>query len=373
MPPRVVILIDALHSEGAENVAVAIAVNLRRRGRFEPIVCATRWGGVLEEVLKKNDVSCLLLNRRSALHVHKFLPLRKLIKKENARLIHAHKVGSNFWGSLVGKSTGVPVISHFHSHQGKAGRRSAIAAARLAGRLSCRIVAISEYERKRLIEDEGLPAEKLVTIYNGIDLARYRTSNGAGIRDELGIDEHAPVIGIVAAFRLEKNHRLFVDAAAVILETYPSAVFVFVGDGELRSDVERYAEEKGVAPACRFTGFRKDVDAIISGLDVGVLCSDWEGLPLVLLEYMASAKPVVSTNVSGVSEVVEDGASGFLVSPGDRGALAEKIIELLANEDLRRRFGDRGRRVVTEKFSDETMMQRVHALYEETLSPIGAG
>jgi len=368
MPPRVVILIDALHSEGAENVAVSIAVNLRRLGHFEPIVCATRWGGILEDVLKKNDIPCLILNRHSAFHAHKFLPLRTLIKKENVQLIHAHKVGSNFWGSLVGKSTGVPVISHFHSHQAEEGRRKAVAAARMAGRLSRRIVAISEYERKRLIEEEGLPADKTQTIYNGIDLDRYGTSDGAGIRSEFGIDGDAPVVGLVAAFRPEKNHRLFVDAAAAVLQTNPSAVFVCVGEGDLRADVQRYAEETGVAAAFRFTGFRKDVPAIISALDVGVLCSDWEGLPLVLLEYMASSRPVVATNVSGVSEVVADGDSGYLVPPQDSPALAAGIAGLLGNEGLRRRFGERGRDITIEKFSDDTMMKQVHKLYEETMS-----
>lgn len=369
--PVIVVLMDALHSEGAENVAVNIAVRVKHLGHFEPIVCVTRWGGVLESALVENDVPYVVLDRRHAYQAHKFLPLRRLIRERNVRLIHAHKIGSNFWGSVVGRWSGTPVISHFHAHHAKGGSLPSLMAARIVGQVSRRVISISEYEKRRLIDEEGIPPGKIVTIYNGIDLGRYHPGPNPQLRRELGIGDDVPVVGIVAAFRPQKNHELFLRAARHVLERHGEVVFLLVGDGVKRAESEAFAEELGITSNCRFLGLRRDVPDVIGAMDVGVLSSHWEGLPLAMLEYMASGKAVVSTDVSGMGEVVEQGVNGLLTPPDNSEALADAISVILADRRKAERMGRRGVEIARDKFSEETMIDRIEALYEETLSSNG--
>ena len=362
---------DGLHSAGAENVAVDIAVSLKRAGNFRPIVCVTRNRGPLERVLQENDVRYIVLDRRHSYEAHKFRRLDQLIHDESVRILHAHKLWSNFWGSIVGALSSVPLISHFHAHHAKGESWRSLMAARLVDRVSRKIISISEYERTRLIEEENISPDKIETIYNGINLDKYRTEPNPELRRELGIDVDAPVVGIVAAFRPQKHHELFLRAARDVLARNPDAVFLLVGDGVKREAMETHASELGIAASCRFAGFRADVPAVISAMDIGVLSSHWEGLPIAMLEYMASARPVVSTNVSGVSEVLDDGDSGYLVPPDDGGALAGRINDLLADRSRAQEMGRRGRQVARDKFSQDTMIRRIEGLYSATLATNG--
>lgn len=365
--PKVIVLVDALHSEGAENVAVNTATCLKRRGNFDPLVCVTRHGGVLESVLEAQGVPYAILHRKHIFAVHKFLPLRQLLKNAHVRLIHAHKFGSNLWGGLIGLMHGVPVIAHFHGEEASGRKLTRVFAVRLAGYLSRKVISVSHDERRRLIEQDGFPPNKVVTIYNGIEVDRYHSEPKLSIRDELGIPHDAPVIGIVAAFRPEKNHRLFVHAASRIARIRPDAFFLLVGDGVERVEMMRLARRLDVAEQCRFTGLRGDVPDLLTITDVGVLTSHREGLPLVLLEYMAASMPVVATAVGGMAEVVEDQECGYLVPADDDEALAARILDLISDGDRRRVMGGRGRIIVETRFSKHVMMDQLESLYQSTI------
>jgi glycosyltransferase involved in cell wall biosynthesis len=365
-------LLDALHSEGAENVAVNIAVELKRSQEFEPIVCLTRWGGVLERVLKENGVDYFVLGRRRAYEIHKFAGLRKIVKQRDVRLIHAHKVGGSFWGCLAGRFLRVPVVAHLHAHHAHADRAhkqgtGTVWASRLIGSYSTRIISISEYERQRLIDEERIPQDKIFTIYNGVKLDRYRTDRNAELKKKLGIDAGAPVAGILAAFRSQKNHELFLRAAKEVTRRIDNVAFLLIGEGPLRRKMTEMAGELGIDDRCFFTGYRDDVPDVLSVIDVGVLSSHWEGMPIAALEYMASARPVVSTDVSGLSEVVREGETGFLTPPDDAGALAERIARVIEDGALAKRMGAEGLTLAREHFSQDTMTKRIEQLYHDVL------
>ncbi|MEQ9620240.1 MAG: glycosyltransferase family 4 protein [Deltaproteobacteria bacterium] len=365
MKKNVMILLDILHSEGAENLAVNIAVNLNKSTEYSPFVCVTRAGGVLEDKLRINNIKYVILNRNHRYEFYKFLPMKKIIREENIRIIHAHKLGSNFWGSLIGGFLGIPVISHFHTYHISPTRSTDIVAAKLIDRLSRKIISISDYVRDRLISEEGITPSKIVTIHNGIDYSKYNTELRLDLKKELDINIESPVVGIIAAFRPEKYHELFLLAAREIIKKHPHVIFLLVGDGITRKKIEGIAVELGIKDNCVFTGIRQDIPDILSIIDIGVLSSHWEGLPLAILEYMASSKPVVSTNVSGLEEVIVNGENGFLVPPGDFRELAEKINMLIENETLAREMGKKAFSTVKEKFSEEIMMNKIERLYDE--------
>lgn len=365
MKKSILILLDTLESAGAENVAVNIATRLKNSAEFVPIVCSTRRGGVLEEALRHHNINYVLLGRNRSYEAHKFLPLRRIIKEENVQIIHAHKLWSNFWCGILGRLCRVPVIAHCHAQLYNFGN---LLADKLIERLSYRIVSISEYERKRLIKEEGISPDKIVTIYNGIEVGKFKTEPNLDLKRQLGIRNECSVVGIVAAFRPQKNHELFLLAARELLKKNQNISFLLVGDGPTRKRIEELASNLGVAKNCIFTGARKDMPDILSVIEVGVLSSHWEGLPLAVLEYMASSKPVISTNVGGVPEVVEDGLNGFLVQPGNFKMLAQRINGLIENKNLALEMGRRGLSLLNREFTTESMMKKIESLYAQVLT-----
>lgn len=364
----VLILLDILDLCGAENLATNIAINLKKTNIYNPVVCVTRTGGELEYRLNENNIKYVILGRLHRYEFHKFYRIKEIIGEENINLIHAHKPGSNLWAGIVGKLFGIPVISHLHTHPRELGETSGAVISKIISAMSAKIICISELVRQELIREQGINPSKVVTIHNGIEFKNYEIKPNTDLKAELGINADTTVIGIVAAFRKEKNHEMFLLAAREILDGNLNATFLLVGDGILRDQVERRAANLGIKDNCIFTGLRKDIPDILSIIDIGILCSLYEGMPLVVLEYMAASKPVISTDIQGVHEIIEDGKNGLLVPPGDFKTLAKKIERVSENKSLARSLGENGFNTVSEKFSEETMMNKIESLYEEVLS-----
>ena len=200
--------------------------------------------------------------------------------------------------------------------------------------------------KDQMIQQENLPPEKIEVIYNGLDLSEYQeTLKNKSLREELGIVNGTPLVGLIANFNFEiKGHVYFLGAAKKILEKVPDAKFVLVGDGPLRARYEEVVRELNIKKDVYFLGKRIDVPAIISNLDVSVLSSTNEGFSNVIMESMAAGKPVVATNVGGSREMVMDGVTGYLVPPADSQSMANAIIDLLQNPEKPRRweYGEKG-------------------------------
>jgi len=178
----------------------------------------------------------------------------------------------------------------------------------------------------------------------------------------------APLVGIVARLVPIKAHDVFLAMAARVRQTYSTAVFVIVGDGELRTSLEQRAVDLGLAGAVRFLGWRADIDRLYADIDVVVLTSRNEGSPVALIEAMAAGVPVVSTEVGGVADVVQHGATGLLAPMDDDAALARHVVTLLGDRDLGRRMGQRGRAIVAATYSADRLVSDIEALYEELLT-----
>jgi len=362
---RVLTLVDKpTVTGGAERLAAVVAMKLDP-ARFESVLCASRQTDepLLDRELEEAGIGVLALGRRSTLDLLAWRPLVSLLR-DGVDVVHAHMFGSNVWGTVLGRLSGVPVVvahEHTWSFQGRPLRR--FLDRELVARWADVFVAVSDEDRRKMIEVEGVDPAKIRLIPNGIP----SPANGAvaDVRAELGIEPGAPVLGVVCELRAQKALEVLFEAAALLLAEFPTLKVLVAGDGPERARLEEGARRLGVADTVLFLGIRRDVPAVLAAVDVAVLSSDYEGSPLSVMEYMAAAKPVVSTRVGGVPELVKEDVHGLLVEPRDPEALAEAVTRLLRDPALAKRLGAEGRQRQQREFSLEAMVRRIEDLYEE--------
>jgi glycosyltransferase involved in cell wall biosynthesis len=362
---RVLTLVDKpTVTGGAERLAAVVAMKLDP-ARFESVLCASRQTDepLLDRELEEAGIGVLALGRRSTLDLLAWRPLVSVLR-DGVDVVHAHMFGSNVWGTVLGRLSGVPVVvahEHTWSFQGRPLRR--FLDRELVARWADVFVAVSDEDRRKMIEVEGVDPAKIRLIPNGIP----SPANGAvtDVRAELGIESGVPVLGVVCELRAQKALEVLFEAAALLLAEFPTLKVLVAGDGPERARLEEGARRLGVADTVLFLGIRRDVPAVLAAVDVAVLSSDYEGSPLSVMEYMAAAKPVISTRVGGVPELVKEDVHGLLVEPRDPEALAEAVTRLLRDPALAKRLGAEGRQRQQREFSLEAMVRRIEDLYEE--------
>jgi glycosyltransferase involved in cell wall biosynthesis len=239
--------------------------------------------------------------------------------------------------------------------------------------MASRVLVNSEAIRDHLLAGRRVAPEKIVVIRNCLSDAAERAaldSDGrpkqrAALLRELNLDDGVKLIGLVARLQPVKGHRYFIEAASRIAAAEPKAHFLLVGDGALRREIEEQAARLGVGARAHLLGSRGDAAAIAAGFDVAVLASLSEGFPNAVMEAMAAGAPVVATAVGGTTELVIDGATGFLAPPADADALARRILDALQNPERSAQMAANGRQRVLDKFSMRRMVESVERLYEE--------
>ena len=202
----------------------------------------------------------------------------------------------------------------------------------------------------------------------GIDLSRFaRPVSSDAAREEMGVGT-SRVVGIVAKLSAVKGHEHFLRAAARVRERRSDVIFLVVGDGPLRPQLESLTEELGLADAVRFVGVRKDIPEVLGLMDVFVLSSLSEGAPNVILEAMAAGLPVVASNVGGVPDIVRDGETGRLVEPGDHEALADAVLDILNDETRAGLMGRLARNVVRGEHDIDLVVEHAEQVFEELIA-----
>lgn len=369
----VVVLVDRLVHGGAERVAADLATGLDSE-RFATTLCVSRWTDPghtrapeiperLRAAAEAAGVQFLGLTRRGTWDVAAWRPLVSLLRSGKVQVIHGHMLGSNVWAVVLGRLTGVPVVvAHEHSWAFSGSRRRRLLDRHLIARGSDVLIACSPEDRRRMIEIEGIAPRDVVLVPNGI--AAFAPSPSRDVRRELGIARGAPVVGSVGMLRAEKRFDVLVRAAAELVARRPEARVLIAGDGPERARLEAIVVELGLSHSVRLLGARDDVPDVLAALDVAVTCSDFEGTPLSVLEYMEAALPVVATRVGGLAHLLEDGVHGLLVPRRDPAALAEALDVLLGDPARRRAMGAAGRERRRAEFDLDVMVARVEELYE---------
>ena len=359
---------------GGERIAVQTAARLDPH-RFETTLCATRWDPTEQEQgvvtsalaeLQAAGVGLLGLTRYSTADLRPWRELARQLRLRRIDVLHAHKFGSNVWGTAVGRLAGVPVIiahEHTWSYVGRPLRR--ILDRQLIARGSDAFLAVSSEDRRRMVELEGIDARDVLVVPNGIPPGR---PTGRNIRYELGIPADAPVIGSVGRLCRQKAPHVLIQAAARLVREFPQLQVLMIGDGAELARLAALAAGLQITPAVRFLGLRDDVPDILAALDVAVSSSDWEGSPLSVMEYMGAGLPTVATAVGGVPDLIADGVHGRLIPPGEPVALADAVAQLLRAPELAQEMGRRARERQRREFDLDVLVGRLERLYEELLA-----
>ena len=367
-PIRTLFIVPDLRIGGAERHLTTLAAKMNP-ARFTPSVICIGEEGELFGTLSEAGVEATALNlggKKNALRALRQLVSR--MRSERPDVVVMRGYNADVLGRIAGLIAGVPHrIVWVHGVDFGHERRSSVRNVldRFLVRWTSSYFGVAEAQRSYLVDGLHCPSEKVRVIHNGVELALFDERPDRRLLAEFGVEAGAPVVAIVAALRLEKDHRTLLHAAHLLLNELPRVHIVIVGDGSIRNDLETLSAELGIASNVHFAGARSDIAQILRAIDVFTLSSVKETFPIAVLEAMACARPVVCTDVGGISEVVEDGVSGYLVPPQDPTQLAARLKELLSNPEVARRMGHAGRRRIEAEFSLERSVGATERAIEE--------
>jgi glycosyltransferase involved in cell wall biosynthesis len=350
---------------GTESQLLLLIKNLDR-SRFSPVLCVMHTSEWLESEFDLCPLYVVgITSYRSFNTIIKFIKFVQLLKAERIDILQALFQDGMRVGIVAGKIAHVPTVIAVRRNQGYWMTNLDCKIFRILNRWVTLFIANSYNTRQWASEFEGIPEEKIQVIHNGLDLKPFsllQKNTGLRIRNELSIPESARVVGIVANLRPVKAIDVFIRAAQIVKQAIPNSHFVIVGEDNLQGSLQLFAKELGMGDCIHFLGMRTDIHQILNSIDVGVLSSNSESFSNAVVEYLAAALPVVSTDVGGAREAVINNVNGFVVRVGDYHSMAEKLIEIF-KYDLVAGMGRESKRIVTEKFSLQTMLDKHQCIY----------
>jgi glycosyltransferase involved in cell wall biosynthesis len=389
-PLRVLRLITRLNIGGPSIHAVALSDRLTPRG-FETRLVFGRLGageGDMRYLLPAGVDARELASLGRAVAPLKDLDalaaVRRIVRDFQPDIVHTHMAKAGLVGrvaaALHNRRAGAKRIKVVHTYHGHVLEgyfnpvmtRVFLGVERALARVTDRLVAISPRIRDELAGDLviGRPDQYRV-VPLGFDLRELSEIDDrqrAEARQALAIPGDAHVVVTVGRLTAIKQHALFLETARIVAANHRSALFLIVGDGELRNELETAARETGIADRVRFLGWRRDLATIYGASDVFLLTSRNEGTPVALIESLAAGTPGVSTDVGGVRDVIDGDAVGLVAPFGDARALADHVLGLLGDRERRRAMGARGRQSVVARYQIDRLVADVDALYRELCS-----
>jgi glycosyltransferase involved in cell wall biosynthesis len=303
----------------------------------------------------------------------------RLVRQIRPDVVHTHMAKAGTIGRLAARICGVPLVVHtyhghvFHSYFSPLKTRLFVTIERALGLATNRIIVLGDGQRDEIASYGVAPLGKLVPIRLGLELSQFLHAERlrGDLRRELGFSDETPLVGIVARLVPIKAHEVFLQAAVRVREVLPTAQFLVIGDGERRDELTALSEKLGLTECVHFLGWRQEMARLYADLDVVALTSLNEGSPVALIEALASARPVVSTNVGGVPEVVVHGETGLTVRPADSSAFAAAVVAVLSDRPLGERLGQAGRRHVYPRYDSSRLVDDVRQLYLNELAARG--
>jgi glycosyltransferase involved in cell wall biosynthesis len=366
---RVLHVIDSLNLGGAQ----AVLINLIRHGdksRFE-FEAATMYGhGVYWDKLQELGVPVhsLSFDARVPLYVPR---LAWLFLTRQYDIVHTHLIGANVVAKPLAAFCGVPIrINHDHCNDKLADpRRWVPAVDKLTNHFATHVIAVSESVREYAVKEEELPADKVSTIYNGIDLDIYRPRPEArdAARTRLEVPPDAFIVTGVGRLSTQKNFALFLEVAAAVLIRHPRAFFLIAGTGPQDQMLREQARRLGIESRVRFLGYVSAMAELYPASDMLLLTSLYEGLPITILEAMATGTVIVSSRLDGVQEILEDGLDSALAPSGDAAAFTARVCELIEQPALAAQYAHAALQKVRASYSAAAMTRAVEAIYSKYL------
>ncbi|MGA1840810.1 MAG: glycosyltransferase family 4 protein [bacterium] len=302
--------------------------------------------------------------------------ITRLIRENDIDILNIHDGGAvSFIGRVAALITGKITISTIHIYAGEWGKKRLWFVLKekffeyITRPLVKKYIAVSNARKEELIR-KGINESKISVIQNGVDydlFSNVQNKNKGDFRKEFSINDSDTIIALIGHLGIEKGHIFFLQSAKIILENNNAVRFVVVGDGYLKDELIGKTRDIGIEEHVIFTGFRNDIPNIIKSIDILVLPSINEGMPMVILEAMSASKPVVASNVGGIPEMIVDGETGYLVPPCDINRLAEALIRLVNDPKKMKDFGNAGFKRVKILFTAEQMASKTRDLFESLI------
>ncbi|MGA2098544.1 MAG: glycosyltransferase [Candidatus Acidiferrum sp.] len=372
---HVLFLVDGLMAwGGGEGALLKIARHLPH-DRFRCSLAVLKSGGKLYELFREASCPVYEFPVSKILRPKAFKTgwqLRKFMRREKVDIVHTFFETANLWGALVAKlGGGGPLVVSSRRDMGILRSARHHIAYRILHPLFDSVVAVSRPVRESCIREEKIEPDRVITLYNGVELDRIDLNRGtANVREKLGLSHASHVITSVGHIRRYKGFDVFIRAAAQVCREFPKAVFVIIGgfhDKAYVRELTQLAQELGVLDNIRLAGAFDDVVSALKSSDLFCLLSRTEGFSNALVEAMACGLPVVATRVGGAEEVIRDGHNGFLVNSEDADTAAQRILDFLRNRDLARKAGAEARETVRSKFTAEIMGKTLAQHYDGLL------
>jgi glycosyltransferase involved in cell wall biosynthesis len=328
--------------------------------------------GLRPQILRLPRMSTKGIVRPVAMSLPVILAARRALAAAHLDAIHYHAglLGEMYAPIVAGCMAGIPArILTLHNYIVKHAPLRRFIESRVLRRLD-RIVAVSNHTKRELVEKKDVLPEQVVVVPNGVEVAAYANMmERREARGALGLSNKALVVGLVGRLHDLKGIDLMIEAVPLIKAQVPRLQVVLIGVGPEEDALKQLARYRAASDVVRFAGYRRDARRFMSALDLIALPSRDEANPLALLEAMACGKPVVGARVGGVPEVVVDGVTGLLAPPENVPALAEAVVRLLNDPDMRQAMGEAGRERVQVHFSRQAMLEKTAALYEMSGNP----
>jgi glycosyltransferase involved in cell wall biosynthesis len=372
-------VITKLELGGAQKQLLSLIGSLDKE-KYNVFLFTAREGLLVNEAL---SIDKLILHRSGFLgrSINPFqdllalIELYSFIRKNRIQVVHTHSSKAGILGRFAANFARVPLIIHtvhgwsFHDYQLRVVSYFYLILEKISASFTSRIIVVSNSDRNKGLKNSIGRERQYIIIRYGIDYNEFKGREGRSeSRKVLGLSNTDLAVGMVACFKPQKSPLDFIRLAAAVRNVFPDAKFIMIGDGPLRRRVCALIKKFNLEGQVILAGWRNDIPLILSALDVFVLTSLWEGLPIAALEAMAAGVPLVATDTGGIRDVVVNGKTGYLVKTGDMLSMQDKVVELLNNLRLRNEFVNLSKKIIDSgEFSLSNMVKKTEGVYSDLL------
>lgn len=334
-PLNILHIIPNLTVGGVENQLSIVLKNYDKR-IFSPYVCCLSGQGEIGKEIESNGIKVVYLNKLK----HQFdwsiiRDIYRLIRRWDIKIVRTHQYHANLYGRIAAFMAKAPcIISSIHNVYTIDKKIHRRLINKYLTAFTDKVVAVSNAVKKDILEYDKIPEDKIIVIYNGVEIERFLRGKNKDIRAELKLNSDTPLIGTVGRLTIQKGHKFLIEAIAKLKKDFPNITLLIVGDGPLRQELKDYAETLRIGKNVMFLGVRRDIPEILSTIDIFVLSSLWEGLCNSLIEAMAAEKPVIATDIPAVREIISSEKMGILIPPKNSEAITDAISLLLKNKSI---------------------------------------
>lgn len=367
---KVLWLIKGLGLGGAEKL-LSLSLPYIDRDKYDyEVAYLLPWKNALVDDFRREDIPVHCLNQSRPYDIRTLWRLNRLLRNENVDVLHVHLPYSGIMGRIASRMSPVKAVVYTEHNLWQRYHKITSLFNKITYRWNDAVIAVSN-EVEHSIRDNysvnGKP--KLDVIPNGVDIALLQNvmARKRDIRPEFGIPADHAIVVHVANFTPKKRHCDLLEAVKLVINKNCKVTFILVGQGPLQEKTEADARRLGIEDNVVFAGFRADATDIMAAADMFVLPSQFEGMPVSMLEAMALGTPVIASRVGGIPEVLEDRLDGILIDAMEPGQLADSVLRLLADQDLRATLSNKALIKVRQKFSIEDMVRSTESVYDEML------